>query len=378
MDFGAIIKRAWHITWRYKALWVLGVFAGISGCQGSSPGSGGSDWQSGASDFGDVGGHGFGGFESAVVRYLPAIIAFSLVLIAIAIIWAILSVAARSGLIVAVNELEEGREKRLGELWGVGFSRFWPVVGLGLLLNLPMFVLALVIAFAIAVPFITAAVGGRNPGAEMIAPVCGSLVIGVPLMLVLGLILGILYLVGLRYVVIGGQGPIEAIGNSWRFFRIRFKDSALMYLLSGALNIAASIVFAIPVVIVFVALAFPAYGAMVNGDWSALLTPLAVGLLLLTLLGLLYSAVWGTFTSSLWTIFFRKVVGLEQPVFDAAPAYSSAYPYPEPPAYVPQQVYPGTPPPPPSIGQTAPEVEPAGPADTPAASTDNDAPGADA
>ena len=34
MDFGAIIKRSWQITWRYKALWVLGIFAGVSGCQG--------------------------------------------------------------------------------------------------------------------------------------------------------------------------------------------------------------------------------------------------------------------------------------------------------------------------------------------------------
>jgi hypothetical protein len=30
MNYGDIIKRSWRITWRYKALWVLGIFAGVS------------------------------------------------------------------------------------------------------------------------------------------------------------------------------------------------------------------------------------------------------------------------------------------------------------------------------------------------------------
>ena len=55
MDYGDIIKRSWRITWRYKALWVLGIFAGVSGCQagggsgGNSGGSGGNSFQ----QFGD-------------------------------------------------------------------------------------------------------------------------------------------------------------------------------------------------------------------------------------------------------------------------------------------------------------------------------------
>jgi len=28
MDYGDILKRAWRVTWRYKALRVLGFFAG--------------------------------------------------------------------------------------------------------------------------------------------------------------------------------------------------------------------------------------------------------------------------------------------------------------------------------------------------------------
>lgn len=332
MDFGAIIKRAWQITWRYKALWVLGIFAGISGCQASSPGSGGRGWDTDVPRLGDSGARGVAVLESAFFQYLPAILAFVVALIAFSIVWAVLSIAARNGLIIAVNEIEQGREKRLGELWSLGFSRFWPVVGLGLLLNLPMFVLAMVVGLAVAVPMMQSFVGGRELGVQMIAPMCGSLAIGVPLILVLTFVLGILYLVGLRYVVIGGQGPIEAIRNSWSFFRIRFKDSALMYLLSGALNIAASLVLAVPIIAVFIALAFPAFVAISNQNWGALLAPVAGGAMLIVLVGWFYSAVWGTFTSSLWTLFFRRVVGLRPIVAAPAPGYYPAsYPYPAPP-----------------------------------------------
>lgn len=31
MEYGSIIKRAWKITWTYRYLWVLGLFAGITG-----------------------------------------------------------------------------------------------------------------------------------------------------------------------------------------------------------------------------------------------------------------------------------------------------------------------------------------------------------
>ena len=66
MDFGAIIKRAWQITWRYKALWVLGVFAGVSGCQsGGSGGGGGSGWQTNSGEL-PWGGTDFGSFRDFI------------------------------------------------------------------------------------------------------------------------------------------------------------------------------------------------------------------------------------------------------------------------------------------------------------------------
>ena len=48
----------------------------------------------------------------------------------------------------------------------------------------------------------------------------------------------------MRAIMIERRGVIESIRESWQFFRHRFKDSILMWLISGGLNIAAGIVLA--------------------------------------------------------------------------------------------------------------------------------------
>lgn len=323
MDFGAIIKRAWQITWRYKALWALGVFAGVSGCQGGSSGSSyrtsSGDWNRYVDSTTAPGL--LRDFQDGIQAWLPALIALSFVLIALGLVWAVFSIAAKGGLVVAVNELEEGRERRLGELWRIGFSRFWPLVGLGLLLNLPVLIVALVVVFATLIPVMTVLVAGSDSGAAFV-PVCGGLAIGIPLLIVLGFILGVMYLIGIRYVMLGGQGPVEAARNSWYFFRNRFKDSFLMYLIGGALNIAASIVIAIPIVIIAIAAAIPVFVAIRAQSAAGVVGPVAIAGLLIFAVSLFYQAAWGTFSSSLWTVFFRQVTGMAAPpvVQPAVPA----------------------------------------------------------
>ncbi|HSK46908.1 MAG TPA: hypothetical protein VLA05_02760 [Coriobacteriia bacterium] len=367
MDYGAFIKRAWHITWRYKALWVLGIFAGVSGCQGGTPQTNSSsDWSelSGWSPSG-MG----GGVQQGIERLLPAIIAVSLVFVALLILWSVLSIAARGGLVVAVNEIEEGRQLPLGELWSLGFRRFWSLVGLGLLLNLPLVLVSLLVVFAIVAPLLAVLFAGGEPGAGAIGPVCGGLAVGIPLLLVLSFVLGIMYLVALRYVMLGGQGAVEAARNSWHFFRNRFKDSALMYLLSGALNIAASIVVAIPLVLIAGAMAIPMVVGAASRDWTTMIAPLGVGVLVMTAVGLFYNAVWGTFTSSLWTLFFRQVVGMAPDAYDGLAPRDYPQPYPptsgyrEPPQPPAAPIATPEPAPPPAV--PSPPAPPAPPAQGP-------------
>jgi hypothetical protein len=384
MDFGSIIKRSWTITWRFKALWVLGIFAGVSGCQGggSSPSSGGgSTLPEGTSSMGTdfTNPENFRRLGESLVSWVPAIAAGIMLLVVIGIVWSIFSVAARGGLVLGTNHADDGRRVPLGQLWSSGFARFWSLVGLDILLKLPIVAVGLFMMVGVFAPVMGSLMGGQQPGAEVLFPICGSLAIGFPLLLILSFILGIMYLIALRYVMLGGQGAVEAAGNSWRFFRARFKDTFLMWLINAGLNIAASFAIAIPGVIVGIAVAVPAVVAGIDGNWGAVASAVGVAIIAFMLLGIAYSAVWGTYTSALWTLFFRDVTGMsarEIPVTPSGPPLQDSEPFvtadapdgwsatPPPPAGTPAQA-PLAAPPPMATWPPEPPAPPAEPAPAP-------------
>jgi hypothetical protein len=250
------------------------------------------------------------------------------------------------------------------------------VFGLGLLLQLPITVAALALIAMIAVPIAGPLMrGGRTDPALILGPICGGLAIGIPVLLVGGLVLGIMYITALRFIMLDGMPTVHAAGESWRMFRARFSDHALMYLVSIGLNLAAGIVLAIPIVVVSLVTIVPAAIAASSRSWGMFGGLLGVFALLAFVLGLLYSALWGTFTSALWTIFFRRLTGRE--VLAPQPG---AYPPPVPGAPMPETP-PGPPAPPmyapappassaPPVYAPAPPASPEPPAQPPAAAPD--------
>jgi hypothetical protein len=190
-----------------------------------------------------------------------------------------------------------------------------------------------VIGGIIAVP-IMAAVLSNSEGAmaAAMAPLCGGLVIGVPLMIVASVVLGIMYLIAQRYLVLGGQGPVEAAGNSWRFLTARKRDTILLYLINAALNLAAGLVVAIPLVIASIGLGLPLVFAATSRNWGLVAGLGGLLAAIFALVSLAYAAGWGTFTSALWTLFFRDLTGLSAPPVWAppVPAGPSPAPYADP------------------------------------------------
>ncbi len=168
MDYGDIIKRSWRITWRYKALWVLGIFAGVSGCQasGGSGGNSGGSSGNGLQQFGnEFSRFRFERFMDRLAELIPLLVAIGLALMLIGLVIAVLSIAARGGLVLGTNAADEGRRATLTELWGAGFGRFWPLLGLDLLLKLPILAVVLVMMAGVGVPIFTALAGGAQPTA---------------------------------------------------------------------------------------------------------------------------------------------------------------------------------------------------------------------
>lgn len=353
MGFVDIIKRAWRITWRYKALWILGLFAGLTGWGGGGGWSGGSG--SGSTRnvrFGDVFGPNFDlrNLPLGVCSLIPVVLVVIAGLVVIGVVWGVLAIGARGGLVYAVDEAEEGRAPSVGAAWSVGFGRFWSLLGLGFMLQVPLLLVGLAVAVAVVLPLLGALLRGGTPQpGALIAPICGAIAIGLPLLLVGSFVLGIMYALGVRFIVLDRLGAGQAAKQGYRAFRMRFKDNALMWFITWGLNLVSGVVLAIPIVAVFVVASIPSVIAARDRHWGALAGSIGLGLLVIIVIGLFYAAVWGTFTSALWTIFYRRLTGRE--VVAPAPAAVAA---PNP-AYV-------SPPPAEPTSPMAPPVAPAAPA----------------
>lgn len=309
---------------------------------------------SSASDFGE-----FERYLDQAQSYLPLLIGIGVLLFFIGVLWSVFAIAARGGLITGVNSIEDGSEQPLGDLWRAGFSRFWSLVGLDIMLSLPLLVVGGLMGVIILIPLIGTMAAGGDPSPAILAPICGSLVIGLPLLLIGGFVLGNMRLIAQRYVMLGGQGAVESAGNSWRFIRARLKDTAIMWLINGALNMAGSLVLAIPAVVIGIAVAVPLVAAAASEKWGVLAAGIPIALVLFTLLGLAYNAVWGTYTSVLWTLFFRGVSGMATPAMTPAAPGTPVAPYaPEPP------VAPQPTPPAPPIAEYSASPEPPAPEPT--------------
>ncbi len=343
MDFAGIIKRSWRITWQYKVLWVLGIFAGASGGFG---GWGTSSYRTSSRDLSN-----WGTFDTAWSQasawthdWAPVLIAAAVALFLIGMLWLVLSFAAQGGLAWEVDVVERGQRASLAEGWNVGFHNWGRVVLAGIVLVLPILLVGLFVA-GISVAALVPAYRVTSPGltglgaASVTAGLAGLAVIGVvavPVLIVLGFVLGNMYLLSVRFIAIEGRTSMEAVRASWEVVRHRFKDVLLMWLITIALSFAFAIAVAIPLGIAAVGVAVTA----VVGAW-----PVSVLLgLVLFAGGIVLSGIWSTFTSAMWTIFFRRLTGREVPAAHAVPP-GYATPAVQPGYYYPPGSYPSPPPP---------------------------------
>lgn len=338
MDYFGILKKAWNITWKYKALWVLGLFAGMGSGSG---GNGGSSYQQSSRDLSSGTTDRFTQWATDNLLLIAIIVG---VLVVIAIVFWVLSVAAQGGLVYGANEGAEDRKPSLRDAWRVGFSKWGRTFMIGLVLALP--VIAVVAVFSVLMIAMIgggAAAGEEAAGAAIAGGLCLVLPIFVVVIIALSVIVGIVYQLALRYGVLDDITFGEAIKRGWNDLWGK-RGAFVMWLVMLLPQFAAGVVmlifmlpFLLPVIGFAVAEQFVMAGAFV---------------VLMVLVLMLPSAVYGTFVSSAWTVFFRQMTGRE-PSTRSVPAAPPAYGVPAAPLAGVDA------PPPPSAAPT----EPAAPAD---------------
>jgi hypothetical protein len=311
MNYSQLIRDAWAATWRYRFLWVLGLFAG--GAIGA--GGGQSRWRM---DRGDVGqwspraadfAESAGDWLAANWVYLAAGAGI------VGLVFLALSFIAQGGMAQATADIATGRGSSLGRAWRAGLHFCWRYVGLSLaLLAIVLLAVATVgVLFVIAIAT-GALTAGATPGSGApVALVAALLLILIPLVLagIAGaVVFSIVATYAQRAVAIEDEGPVAALGDGWRLFRRNVGASVLVWLVNVALSIGAGIAASLVLAVIAAILAligFALWAAL--GAHLATIIYAAVAGAAFVAVALTVAAIVNTFFWHYWTLAYLRLRG---------------------------------------------------------------------
>ncbi|HUU46255.1 MAG TPA: hypothetical protein VM118_11040 [Acidobacteriota bacterium] len=290
-----IIRDGFKLAWRYKYLWLFGLFA-AGGVRGNVPGLGSDD-----SGIPDV--------EAAKAWFMAALAMILLLVFTIGLVILILHVISKTALIYNVYQIETGGTHSISGGWDFGWKRFWPMLGLTLLL------IVISIAFVLGIVMVVVALFAVAAPLGVL-----SLLFGIPLIIGGLVILVLTWTYAERFAVLELRGVIDSIGDGWLLLREQWKPTILMGLAKFAIAIGVFIV----VTMIAMMLALPGIALWATAKPLAILY--GIGALIPLIV---FAAYIGTFDSAVWT---KTFLLLRAPAYAHAAEPADTPPTPGPPA----------------------------------------------
>lgn len=318
MDYGEIISRAWRITWNNKYLWVLGFLAALT-----SAGSSGNSFNQTFSDSDFVD-------PNRAMQLGAALLLITCIFMLIGLMLWLLSVAARGGLVAAVDRLDNGEKMTLGEAFSAGVKYIWRVIGVYLLIYLPVLLGSALIGIIVAAGFGgTAALSMASDSPESILAgsfgilflcLCLLFCILIPVFIVLAYIAEF----GVRAAIVDDMRVTDSIRQGWRVI----KENAGAVILLAVLMFVISLMVGFVVGIITLPLAAIILGPMLFGVFSdGSVNPLSIawligGGLCLGIFSAALTSVVQIWYSAVWTLAYKELTGKKP---EAIPADKSFY-----------------------------------------------------
>ena len=335
MDHFRILKRAFEITWKYRALWLIGlvlVLAGGGVLNGLTPPPRGNQ-NSGGSSSNGMGGVPYNGHVPtwpevrAWVLPILAIVVIALgvlllLAVVIGVVAAIVRYVTQVALIRMVQSYEEtGEQTGFRGGWRMGWSRSaWRLFLINLVFKVPVALLVLLL-IAPAIVVAISSIGTLSAPGIGLGIVAGLMVIPIILLgVALRVVLVPLQELSYRLCAIEGLGVWAAVRSAFRLARQHVGAVALQWLLLIGLGITWAIVMIpVGVMLVVLALVVSAVPALLVGAVSALLASWPVGLVLGILVmvpvfmivvgapALVLNTLATVFYSTTWTLTYREL-----------------------------------------------------------------------
>jgi hypothetical protein len=302
MDFGKVLSRSWEIIWKHKALWIFGILAscGNSFNIGNNLSYSGNrrdignlppwmqrffmDWERDAQQF----------FTEENWGWIIGIVC---VLILIGILFWVIGVFGRAGLVKGAVNAEVGKTFGFRSLAGESWALLGKALGLSILLFLIPFIL--IILLFIAGALVAAATMG-------IALFC---LIPLACLLVPVFMLYFLYTeMALIALIKEGLGVGDALSRGWEVFRTNWANLLGMGLILLVGGFLVGLVLLIPMA----GIAAPVLFSLFSQDAAAFGQGLTISLILFVValpFLILFNGILQSYIQSAWTLTYLQITG---------------------------------------------------------------------
>lgn len=354
MDPIKILKRAWHILWNYRVLWIFGFILAITSA-GSSGGSGNGgsqynldsgDQMSMPADMQEVFNEAGEAFEELFLEGLPAAgisqeditaliwigALFILVMVVIGIGMTFARYTSETAVIRMVDDYEAtGTRKSFREGWRIGWSRTsWRLFLIDLIVNIPVFILIAVLAIAGFIIYTMFVGNNENLAVAVTIGLIAILSLTIFVVVLASIVLHLLRHFFWRVSALEDVGVRESLRRGFVMVRENWKSVGIMWLVMMGLGIAWIIVsfivlaVALPIFLVTVVAgaaiaAIP--GMILFGFFSLFLSGylpwIAAGLFVMPLFFTVAFSPWvlltaweKVFLSTVWTLVYREIKAL--------------------------------------------------------------------
>lgn len=347
MDHGKVLKRAWHILWSYRVLWVFGVILALTTFSGGGGGATGFSrdrdwgdrrWQDNYTipdDFSLEFQEGIKKLTELFNEGIPAdirntMITLGIFLACVSILILVVAIVARyvseTALIRMVDDYEETGEQ---SSFRQGLRKGWSRTALrlflvDLLINIPAAVVIVISFVLVFSPLLLWNIGGVAAVVGTVSTI-GLFFLLVFLVIIAVALLGLLKQFFRRAAALDGVGVVEAIRQGYAVVRRNLKDVGLMWLIMIGLRLGWLLL------IVPIALLLVGAGALLGGLMALMVGALAgvflqggapviiaisvgVPIFIVVLIAPLVflDGLWTTYVSSTWTLTYRELRALER------------------------------------------------------------------
>jgi len=299
-NLGEVLTKAWQIVWKFKVLWIFGIFAGCSNGGGGGGGGSGSGYRFDGSSFTDLppelrefvrGMDQFGRWFENNLWIIAVIISVLCILFLVSVF---LGTIGKIGLIKGTLMADDGAESlSFGEIWSASMPYFWRVLGFSLLFGLAIFIILMVFLLPVIIIGAMTVVG--------LFCVIPLLCLLVPAMWVVTVISE----QAIIAMIVEDRNMLDGLTRGWEVVRTNVGQYILVALVLFIGGGIIGMIIAIPVFLII----FPAVLTLVISEGTAWSGMMLAGLCFVVYLpvAIVLGGILTAYIQSAWTLTYRRL-----------------------------------------------------------------------